>query len=186
MTETNHEIIIGVHNDNFVRAIRCLHIERGEVCQPSAEVQSAENYEKLLASVSWYPEQPNSRECFWDDHFFGMGNFFAWNNDQPDTNRVPIFETPVTVDSRHPLAVHPDASGTSVFTVLADQGAMSMRLDGGYVEDIDIPLEFLVIHPVQWRLEYGEVFVWETVGDKRTLMPGDADFNRYAAMTTTA
>ena len=183
MSATEHEIVIGVHGDSFVRAIRCLHQEDGGICAPDEEMREDADFEDVLEDFSWEPERPRQGVCFWEDYFFGMGDFFAYNADAPET--LTLFETAVSVVSTQPLAVRVDDAGDSLFTIRGADGTINMELDGKYVTDIDIPLEFLVVHPARWTFD-GETFEWVTEGQKRVLRPGDSSWEQYAAIVTTA
>jgi hypothetical protein len=185
MSEPTHEIVIGVYQDSFVRGIRCLHTERGEVCAPDAETQAHPDFAETVYELCWNPEQPTAGQCFWEDYFFGMSDFYADNGDAPES--LTLFTTPVTVVTEHPLVVREDPNGKSTFAIRGENGDhIGMELDGKYISDIELPLEFLVVHPVIWTVEQVQEILWTTEGEKRTLHPGDTQWDKYAALVTTA
>lgn len=171
--ESDHEMIFAIYDDDFHHALRCKHIERGEVC--SADLSPFYDIE----ADYWYPATPNNRVCYFERHLFGMSDQLAYSADGEEHT---MFSTQVRVvelgEREGTISLEEDPAGESVFKIVARCESPELMVDGNFMSSVDFPVSVIMVYPIEW-VELSGVPMWKSIAPHRVLRPGDVEWDEY-------
>jgi hypothetical protein len=177
-TGPGHSIVVVLDDEDFDHFLVCDSRVDG-VCSDALAAAALEGNRFARAG-----------RCPFQDYLQRQSDF-GWFRDRPGATAVLSFsiaqEDPAADPADHGTVWLETADGPSKLEVVSDNEYLEMRLDGQWIEGLEINVQRMAVHPVTWTThEDYDGPVWNFAGQPAIHRPSDPEWDAYLARRWTA